>query len=303
MADLTPQQTQAIQQIATNVEAAHREVTRSRTALSYLIQAGKATCTDIKNYNLIAKSTYFYQKSMSDTIRGAGGQAPVIPDPIYVTYKGVTGDQAANIDCSSGQINGWQPDGLGDYYVNPAQVEWRAGALPSDQQAIAQALAGVTFNDRPGAQLGNPLLAIIPIILYGIVISIVGYIVLKIVEVFKDVPGKQAYTRQVAITAERHRATLEARAKCLADCGAQGKDAIACAKACAKVLPGYEAPSPYGGRLGLLGTVLGGVLLVGIAYLGYRAWTARDNWLPSGGQAGDDDDDDDDAIDVEYAER
>ena len=78
---LTAQQAQQIQAIAAQVEVAWREITKTRTALSFLIQHGKATCTDIKTYNLLAKSTYFYQRAMADTIRGAGGQAPVSTHP------------------------------------------------------------------------------------------------------------------------------------------------------------------------------------------------------------------------------
>jgi hypothetical protein len=307
MADLTPQQIQGIQAIAAQVETAHREITRSRTYLSILINAGRATCTDVKTYNLLAKSTYFYQKSMADTIRGSGGQPPEVSPPLYVGWKGVSGDQFANVDCSTAQLAGaGVPNGLGDFFIDPMRVEWRSGALPSDQQAIAQMFAGVQLMPE-GANpngLGNPLLvAVVPVIIWGVIITITGYIVLKIVEVFKDVPGKVEYTRQTAIAAERHRATLEARAKCLTDCAAAGKDPIACAKSCAKVLPDYHAPSPYSGGIGIFGWVLGAILVGGAAWVGWRLVTGR-GLLPGGGGvdgADDDEDgdyDDDDVIDV-----
>lgn len=303
MADLTPAQAQGIQQIAAQVEAAHREIVKSRTALSILINAGRATCTDVKTYNLLAKSTYFYQKAMADTVRGAGGQPPDVQPPLYVGWKGVSGDQFANIDCSTAQLagNGF-PDGLGDYYLNPNKVEWRSGEAPSDRQMLTQAFAGVTLGPDPNAgNLGNPLLAAaIPIILWGVVIAITGYVVLKIVEVLKDVPGKVEHTRQTAIAAERHRATLEARAKCLTDCAAQGKDPTACAKACAKVLPDFSPPKPYGGGMGIFGWVLGAALVGLAAWVGWRLFTGR-GLLPGGdGVDGADDDgfDDDDVIDV-----
>ena len=58
MAELTATQAQQLQTIAAQVEVAWREITKTRTSLSFLIQSGRATCNDIKTYNLLAKSTY-----------------------------------------------------------------------------------------------------------------------------------------------------------------------------------------------------------------------------------------------------
>lgn len=305
MAELTATQAQQLQQIAAQVEVAWRNISSSRTALSFLIQSGKATCTDIKTYNLLAKSTYYYQRSMADTIRGAGGQAPEVHPPVYIAYQGKSGDDAVNIDCSQGPLHGWVPDGLGDFYVNPAQVEWRAGMTPSDVTAIQQALAGVSFADRPN-QLGLGPAAIVALIIVGIVVSVIGYIALKIAEVLGNLPQKVEYTKQMSITAERHRATMDARAKCLADCQNQGKDAIACAKACAKVFPDYKPPS-QGSGFGLLGWILGGGLVVGAIYLGWRAWSGHSLTAGVDGDEGEDGDEGDeladDAIDVDFMER
>lgn len=304
---LTAQQAQQLQAIAAQVEVSWREISKSRTALSYLIQAGRATCTDIKTYNLIAKASHYYQRSMADTIRAAGGQAPEVHPPVYIAYRGKSGDDAVNWDCSSGALAGCVPDGGGDYFVNASVAEWRSGMLPSDVQAIQQTIGRVSFADKPG-DLGNPVAAIIAIVIVGIVVSVVGYIALKIVEVLGDLPQKVEYTKQMAITSERHRATMEARAKCLADCQAQGKDAIACSKACAKVFPDYKAPGSSGG-FGILGWVLGVTLVGGLAYLGWRAWHGP--MLHGGGEDdgdgydGDDgsEADDDNVIDAEFMER
>lgn len=303
MAELTPEQAQQIQALAANVEVAWREVNRSKTALSYLIQVGRATCSDVKTYNLIAKSTYFYQKSMADLIRGAGGNAPAVPELVYVSWKGRTGDQAVDIDCGQAQMQGWQPDGLGDYYVNPEQVEWKFGPTPGDVMDVQRVLSGVNFANKPSAsELGAAPLVVIGIILVGVIIAVAAYAVLKMVEAFTGLPQRIEQTKQTAIAAERHRATLEARQKCLADCAVKGKDPIACAKSCARVLPDFKAPGG-GSSMGILGWILGLVIVGGLGYLGYRALRGRGRYLP------DKDDDDDgvdgvgDYIDAEYVEH
>lgn len=296
MADLTPQQAAELQALAANVEQAYREITRMRTALSYLVNAGRATCSDVRTYNLFAKSTYFYQKSMSDLIRGAGGSAPVVQEPLYVAWKGMSGEAAINIEC--GQVQG--PGGFGEAYVDASKVEWRAGATPNDTQAIQQFLTGAGVATPPvNGQLGLTPIGVIGIIIVGVFVTIAGYIALKLVEAFTGLPQRIEHTRQTAIAAERHKATLEARAKCLADCTAAGKDPAACAKGCDKALPGFRMPAFSG--MGIFGWVLGAVVVGGLVWLGYRAFTGQ-KLLP-GMDGADDDELGNDAIDVDFMER
>lgn len=269
---LTQAQINDIQALTSNVETASRALVKSKTALSYLIQLGQAMCTDVRSYNLMVKSTYLYQKSIADIIRASGATAPDIPAPVYVAYKGVTGEAAVNIDCNQAGTRGWFPNGLGDFYVKPQDVEWRQAATPEDTATIAKVTSAAAGLAKPSGELGNPLLALaIPIILWGIVISVAGYIILKIVEALTDVPGKREYTRQVAISAERHAAVMEARQRCLMDCLQRGKSHDDCARNCARLTPSFSAPSPFS-QLGIAGKIILGVLGIGVIYAGYRIW-------------------------------
>lgn len=270
MADLTPELAANIQGMMQNVEVAYRQVNKAKTALSALMNAGRATCNDVKTYNLQAKAVYAYQASVASIIKANGGAAPPIPPPVYVAYKGVPGEQAINIDCTSAQMRG--PDGAPAVFVKPDQVEWREGATQSDitvvQQITAAAQAAVVQGNQT---LGNPLLAAIPIIIVGIVVVVAGYIVLKIVEALKDIPAKRETTRQIAIQAEQHSANLEKREKCYSDCAARGGDAVACAKACDRLIPEFK-PTVSGDGWGIFGTIAG-IFIVGlVAYAGYQAW-------------------------------
>jgi hypothetical protein len=281
---LTQAQINDIQALTANIETSSRALQRSKTALSYLIQLGQAMCTDVRSYNLMVKSTYLYQKSIADIIRASGSTAPDIPAPVYVAYKGIGGEAAINIDCNQAGTRGWFPNGLGDFYVKPQDVEWRQAATPDDIQTIARVTSAAAGLAKPTGELGNPLLVIaVPIILWGIVISVAGYVILKIVEALTDVPGKREYTRQVAISAERHAAVMEARQKCLLDCLHRGKSHDECAKNCARLNPAFSAPSPFG-QIGIVGKIMLGVLGLGVLYAGYRIW---DYYYGGGGGGGD----------------
>lgn len=309
---LTQQQINDVQALTANVDASYRALGRSRTALSYLINAGQATCNDVKAYNLMVKSTFFYQKSIAEIIRAQGGTPPAIQQPYYVAYKGRSGEDAVNIDCSTA-LSGWKATGLGDYFIDPKDVEWKVGPTPSDTAAIGQVLGRLSKDQG----LGNPLLLVaVPIILWGIVITVTGLIVLKIVEALTDVPGKREYTRQVQVAAERHATTMEARQKCVMDCLAKGGDHTTCARNCSRLYSDFKPPAAAF-SLGLIGKIvigvaaIGGLLLVGtIVYRrvadgggGMFQPVGNRRALPPGRGDDDDEDEDDDVIDAEYEEK
>lgn len=306
---ITEAQGAAVQQMMAYVESAYRNANAARTALSMLIAAGAATCTDIRTYNLQVKAVYAYQASVAGIIRANGGQAPTVPAPIYVVYKGIAGEQAANIDCGAAQLRGWAANGLGDYRVNPAQVEWRQEAMPSDTQLVARVVAQAGNAAVAAGGLGNPLLAAIPIIIIGVIVIVAAVIVLRIVEALTDIPGKKETTKQIAMQAEQHKLTLEARASCYTACTAAGKDPVECAKACDRLTPSFVAKYP-GGGWGIFGTVAGVAVLGLVVYAGYRYASAGGGmkyggWNTGGGHhkalpAGRDNAD---AIDAEYEER
>jgi len=274
MADLTPEQAAQIQAMMANVEEAHRAVVTSRTALSALIAGGKATCTDVRTYNLLAKAVYAYQASVAGIIRANGGAAPAIPPPLYVAWKGVSGEAAISVDCS--QLRGAVGNGLGDYYVPPERVEWKQEATPADVQVVNQVVAAVgKVQVQPSnGRLGFAPLAAIPIILIGIVVIVIAAIVLKIVEALKDIPAKIETTKQVAIQAKQHQAVLDRRQACYADCANRGGDAIQCAKACDRLNPSFKPTLPSTGW-GWLGTLAALGVLGLVGYGGYRFLRGR----------------------------
>lgn len=303
---------QGVQDIMANVQAAYASLERGRTALSALINSGLATCEDIKVYNLQARAVWAYQSSVAGIIRAQGGQAPAIPAPYYVGWRGVAGDRFADVDCNSPQFRGVGAPTVGAAKVNPQSVEWRQEVIPSDHAFVANLInqAGTAAtNAGTQAGLGNPLLAAIPIILIGIIVVVALVIVLKIAEAFMDIPGKKEVTKQIATQATEHNAVMEKRTSCYQSCVATGKDSTECAKSCSRLYTDFVAKYP-GGGLGIVGTIAGVAVLGLVAYAGYRY--VRGGGLITAGHggghhkalpAGHHDVNKDDAIDAEYTEH
>jgi hypothetical protein len=292
-------QVKGVQDIMANVQAAYDSLNRGRATLNRLIQNGVATCQDVKVYNLQARAVWAYQESVAGIIRQQGGQAPVVPLPVYVGWRGISGDRFADVDCSSPSLAG--PGGAVTMFVDPRSVEWRQEVIPTDaayvRNLIDQAGAAATSAANQ-AGLGAFPVAAIPIIIVGVFVTVALVIVLKIAEVFMDIPGKRETTKQIAAQATAHDAVMQKRESCYTSCVNTGKDRTACARDCARLYetPKYKLPE---GMFGGLAGKIAGVAVVGIlAYAGYRFVKGggvdrlRDR-LPSG-----DDRDDDDGVDV-----
>lgn len=271
---LTEQQVADVQAMMANVEAAFRENTRARTALSGLLAAGRATCEDVRSYNLATKAVYAYQASVAGIIRASGGDAPTIPPPIYIAWRGVPGDQAVDIDCASTQLRG---AGLGaatdgGVFINPTAVEWRAAPTSTDTATVAQAVAAAqqSLATQPTGNAGLGFIpALITIIVYGIIIYVTVKAVTSLIDSIRGVPEKREQTRQMAVQREAHRESLEKRWACYTDCTTRGRDPVECAKACDRLTPGFKPVIP-GGGLGLVGTVAGVAIFGLVVYAGWR---------------------------------
>lgn len=271
MAALTEQQAQDIQVMMANVEAAYQSNAKARTALSGLLAVGRATCQDVVAFNLATKAIWAYQASVAGIIRANGGDAPQVPPPIYIAWRGVAGDQAVDIDCASAQMRG---AGLGatqtgDTWVDPTKVEWRPGATTSDVVTVNQIVAAGNRAVAAGAPgLGLAPLTAVVIVIVGILVVVAIDKILKLFEALTDVPQKREQTRQIAIQREAHQASLEKRWACYNDCASRGRDPVECAKACDRLTPEFKPVLPAGG-LGLVGTIAG-VAILGLTI--YASW-------------------------------
>jgi len=264
------QQVQGVQQIMANVQVAYDNLARGRATLARLIQNGLATCQDIKVYNIQARAVWQYQDAVAKTIRAQGGQAPVIPAPIYVGWRGVAGDRFADVDCDAPQFAGAEAPGVGAAIVDPANVEWRQEVIPQDAATVAQLVdqagrAAVSAGTQAGL---GALPAVVPLIILGILVTVGLVIVLKVAEALMDIPGKREVTKQIAAQASAHDAVMQKRESCFTACVNTGKDRTVCARDCSRL---YDTFKPqYPAAWGIVGKVIGVAAVGLLAYAGYR---------------------------------
>lgn len=270
----TQEQADNLKALADNIEVIWRTLQRSKRALSVLTNAGRATCTDVLTYNQQVEYTYTYQRTLADLIKLNGGSPPSVPLPLYVAWKGKTGDAALRVDCATAQLSGAQPTGSGDYYVGADKVEWVTAETQASKNAIdevmARARAQAAGQRQPG-QLGFPFVAAaLFVLIVGVTVAIAAVAIRPIVDALSGVSARKEQSRQVAVTAERHAATLEARSKCYDDCLAKGKEPTICARDCSRLNPVFTPPAWATG--GLFGKVLIGAVIIGVGFVGYKLY-------------------------------
>jgi hypothetical protein len=275
---LTQDQSAALQRITGNVESGYQSMARAKTALSALIAAGKATCHEVRAYNLYTTAIYNFQKATLQTLRGAGQtDVPALPPlPVYVAWRGITGDKAINIDCAQAQMQGATPTPAGDFYVGANMVEFRVGTDTTDSVPIAtiSQLVNAAKKD-PSAQAPPPGLGAVPlvtIIIIGLVVALTAVVAVALTYLYSDLKAREEETKQITIQAAQYERTLAARASCLEQCLDKGNSPDDCTKACAKTLPSFDPSYRPDNNWGLFATI-GAVAVVGVlGVVGYKIW-------------------------------
>lgn len=281
MANPTPQQTAFVQQASADVEVAYQAVLRARRAIDTLARAGQLTCGDVRNYNLQASAVWAYQESTARIIRAGGGAPPAIPEPSYIAWKNIPGDQAADIDCNAPGMRGT----LGRIFgrgrlgapIDGNTITWRTGASVKDKAhvdaVVARALA--TARKASGPNLGNPIALVVTIVLVGILVAVAKELVIAIGEAFHDTEGKRLDYKSVSVQAQQNTAILEKRASCYADCSGKGRDPALCATSCATAYPPFK-PTLSSNGLGIVGTIAGVAIIGVVGFAGFK-------WVSGGG--------------------
>lgn len=269
----TEGQADTVTKALADVEAAYRQIVRARAAIDTLNARGQLTCRDVQTYNLQASAVWSYQESVAATLRALGSpNVPTIPAPAYVTWKGITGDRAAEIDCSAPGMAGF-PRHLGAARLPAGSVAWQSGPSADDRAVVAAAVARATAAAQGLGRSGGlgfpwtPLVVLaIKAILISVVIVIAAKLIIPIVEAIAGVSAAREDTKSIALQAAQNTAIMEARAKCYDDCAGRGRDPAICAASCKDLYPGWKPKE----RSGLVDKLVTAVAVGGVAYLGYR---------------------------------
>lgn len=255
-------QAKQLKAIADNLESTWQSLRKAASHIAGLLQLGRATCDEVRAYNLWAVAIYNTQRGMLTTLR-ANGQTDVPqlpPAPTLFTWKGVSGSDAWKIDCSgeASSLAGAMtkalrgPDDSTQYLsthevnvVTQDQFLMQPDQAPSFAQLVAlqqqRAQEGVA-----GTGLGVTWAVVI--LIAGITVG-VGVALAAIMHYLETTEVKEQETKQIAHQADAFANYTSARLSCYSSCTASGKSTEECVQTCAKLvdkpkftLPGQGKP-------------------------------------------------------------
>jgi hypothetical protein len=256
-------ETERIQKITNDLEAAHQALRRAARNISGLLAVGRAACDEIKAYNLWALALYNTQRGMLTSLRAAGeNNVPELPPyPTLFAWKGVAGSEAWRIDCNAGEQNltGALRDAMASdrtpQYLSTNEI----AIVTTDQNALRP-------EDSPDlatlVNVTNGSLGAVPvvwIVVAGLAVAIglsVGLVALSRYLTEKSI--QEETSSRTRIQAEAFDKYTSARMSCYADCTARGNDVATCASTCAKLVdkPNLKIdPARPNEGLGIFGTV------------------------------------------------
>lgn len=244
--------------IADALEGTYQALRRAAGNIAGLLQLGKATCDEVKAYNLWALAIYNTQRGMLASLR-AGGE-PNVPDlppaPTLFAWRGMRGQDAVNFDCTN------QPKSLSGLmgrvlkgpddkavYVSSQDVEvvtqdqflFNPEAAPSFKTLLQIQAA----REQTGAGVG---IAGVLIAIAGIAIA-VSVAIASIMSYLKESGAQEERVKETQAQADAFANYTNARLQCLATCQKGGQSAEDCIAYCKRLIaepkikvPGQDEP-------------------------------------------------------------
>lgn len=269
-----------VKTITDNLERTYQSLRKAVVALSALVQTGRATCDEVKSYNLWALAVYNAQRGMLTTLRAAGEpNVPSLPPaPTLFVWKGVAGANAWKIDCGapvSGladamhrALAGPGPDPV---YLGTDQIQIWTEDPQAFNPSAAPSLASLVPRDNGLGLAPLVWLIIIAGATYAVTEAI-GALAAWLTENSIQVETSQ----RMETSARAYEQYISARATCMASCLSSGGTQASCADQCEKLIPKPDLtvdPARAAAAMGFWATVgLVTVAVVGgaLAYSKYR---------------------------------
>lgn len=271
-------QAERLKKITDDIQSTYESLRRAAANISGLLQAGRATCDEVKAYNLWAVAIWNTQRGMLASLR-AGGEPNVPPDPPQPTlfvFRGVPGEQAINISCAGEEssLSGLMKRAMRGPAVttrffgyNDVQIS-TSDPFVNNPEAAPSYKALIEMQQRRPQEkaLGAVQAVFIIIALATVVVSIAIVAIMQYLEVNAV---QEANTEQTKLQADAFANYTSARLECLKGCTAQGKSTEDCVDICRDLvdkpnikIPGLDEPW---GMLQWVGftVVLGFGLIVG----------------------------------------
>lgn len=243
MADQSAQ----VKKITDNIEATFQELRKVAKNISGLLAVGRATCDEIKAYNLYALAIYDVQRGSLASLR-ASGEAGVPDHPPYPTmfaWKGVSGENAWKIDCSkdSGPVNGPSDrltSALSSAFASAAQPGTKflsskeIQIMTSDPFVFSPdknmpSLEEIT-NQAHNAGLGFPVVLVV--IVAGIVLAIGAVALAAFAKYLQEKNIQEQTTERTKLQVQAFNQYTATRMNCYDSCINKGGSIDSCIKTC-----------------------------------------------------------------------
>lgn len=252
-------QAQRLKTIADNLEASYQSMRRAASSIAGLLQVGRATCDEVRAYNLWALALYQTQRGMLETLRANGEQGvPALPpSPTLFTWKGVTGADAWKVDCAGqpASLSGLMSRALRGpgadtafLSTNELNITTQDASVYSPETSPSfQTLLAVQHARATGQMNGLAALPVILIAIAGIAIA-VSVAVAAIMRYLETNEVQEANTKQVALQADAFANYTAARLACYSDCTRSGKSTEQCVEICKGLVdkPNIKLPGQTG---------------------------------------------------------
>lgn len=228
--------------ISDNIEGMYQALRQCASNIAGLLQAGRATCDEIKAYNLWALATYNTQAGMLDTLRANGETG--IPDlptaPTLFVWNGVDGSDAWSIDCTGqpSDLSGLMGRVLKGPTVNTVYVNSSQVSISTQDQNAYNPTASPSFQTLVAVQQARAQQQVAGLGVIGILIAIAGIAlavsvaIVAIMHYLDTNAVQEANTAQTRLQAEAFANYTAARLQCLTQCTQGGQTVDQCTSLC-----------------------------------------------------------------------
>lgn len=250
--------------ITDNVESMYQALRRAAANIAGLLQFGRATCDEVKAYNLWALATYNTQRGMLATLRAGGEQGvPELPQaPTLFTWKGVTGADAWKVSCAgeASSLSGAMKRALKGPTQGAAFLSTNEMQISTGDQFVYDPTSAPSFKTLLALQEARSQQGVAGLGVIGVLIAIAGIAiavsvaVVAIMHYLEVNDVQEANTQQTKLQADAFANYTAARLSCYASCTQQGKSTEDCVAICAKLVdkPNIKMPFTDDGKWGVL---------------------------------------------------
>lgn len=240
-------QAQRLKTIADGIEKTWQSMRRAAANIAGLLSIGKATCDEVRAYNLWALAIYNTQRGMLATLRANGEQGvPELPAaPTLFTWKGMSGADAWKVSCDGqpSSLNGIMKRSLKGPGADATYLSTNEVDIVTTDQYVFQPDQAPSFaqlvalqNQRAAEDQGQHVNGLgvawaVVILIAGLSIG-VGVAIVAIMQYLETSEVQEANVKQVQAQADAFASYTAARLSCFSQCTGSGKSTDECIDTC-----------------------------------------------------------------------